>query len=72
MSQYVAIIERDEAGGYSAWVPDLPGVIAAAPSYDECLRLIREAVAFHLEGLREDGEPIPAPAAIGAETIVAA
>jgi predicted RNase H-like HicB family nuclease len=72
MSQYVAIIERDEAGGYSAWVPDLPGVIAAASTYDECLRLIREAVPFHLEGLREDGEPIPAPAAIGAETIVAA
>jgi predicted RNase H-like HicB family nuclease len=72
MSQYVVIIERDETGGYSAWAPDLPGVVAAASSYEECLRLMREAVAFHLEGLREDGQPIPPPAAIGAETIVAA
>jgi predicted RNase H-like HicB family nuclease len=47
-------------------------VIAAASSYDEVLRLMREAVGFHLEGLREDGEPIPAPTAIGAETIIAA
>jgi predicted RNase H-like HicB family nuclease len=72
MSQYVAIIERDEEGGYSAWVPDLPGVVAAASSYDEVVNLIREAVEFHLEGLREDGDPIPPPAAIGAETIIAA
>lgn len=72
MSQYVIIIERDDAGGYSAWAPDLPGVGAAAESYDEVLKLMREAVVFHLEGLREDGEPIPAPTAIGAETVVAA
>jgi len=69
---YVVIIERDEAGGYSAWAPDLPGVIAAAPSYEECLDLMREAVKFHLEGLRLHGEPIPAPAAVGAETVAAA
>ena len=69
MSQYVVIIERDEAGGYSAWAPDLPGVVAAASSYDECLALMREAVEFHLEGLREDGLPIPAPAAVGATVI---
>lgn len=72
MSQYVAIIERDDAGGFSAWAPDLPGVVAAASSYDECIRLMREAVEFHLDGLRADGAPIPAPAAVGAETIVAA
>jgi predicted RNase H-like HicB family nuclease len=69
---YVVIIERDEAGGFSAWAPDLPGVIAAADSYDECVQLMREAIEFHLDGLRQDGEPIPAPAAVGAETIVAA
>jgi predicted RNase H-like HicB family nuclease len=72
MTRYVTIIERDEEGGYSAWAPDLPGVVAAASSYDEVLKLMREAVVFHLEGLREDGEPIPAPAAVGAETIIAA
>jgi predicted RNase H-like HicB family nuclease len=69
---YLVIIERDDAGGYSSWAPDLPGVIAAAGSYDECVQLMREAIAFHLEGMRQDGEPIPAPAAVGAETIVAA
>jgi predicted RNase H-like HicB family nuclease len=72
MSRYVVIIERDEEGGYSAWAPDLPGVVAAASTYDEVVKLMHEAVEFHLEGLREDGEPIPAPAAVGAETIIAA
>lgn len=71
MSRYVVIIERDEEGGYSAWAPDLPGVVAAASSYDEVMKLMREAVEFHLEGLREDGEPIPMPTAVGAETIAA-
>jgi predicted RNase H-like HicB family nuclease len=37
MTQYLVIIERDEEGGYSAWAPDLPGVVAAASSYDEVL-----------------------------------
>jgi predicted RNase H-like HicB family nuclease len=72
VSEYVVIIERDEAGGYSAWAPDLPGVVAAASSYDGTLVLMREAVEFHLDGLREDGQPIPAPTAVGAETIIAA
>ena len=72
MTRYLVIIERDEAGGYSAWAPDLPGVVAAAASYNECLELMREAVELHLEGLREDGLPIPAPNAIGAETVIAA
>lgn len=72
MSEYVVIIERDEVGGYSAWAPDLPGVVAAAATYDETLIIMREAVEFHLEGLREDGRPIPAPTAVGAETIIAA
>lgn len=72
MTQYLIIIERDEEGGYSTWAPDLPGVVAAARSYDECLQLMREAVELHVEGLREDGEPIPTPSAVGAETVIAA
>jgi predicted RNase H-like HicB family nuclease len=72
MTQYVVIIERDEAGGYSAWAPDLPGVVAAAASYNECLELMREAVGLHLEGLREDGLPIPTPSTIGIETVTTA
>ena len=72
MIRYVVIIEQDEAGGYSAWAPDLPGVAAAAASYSECLELMREAVELHLKGLREDGLPLPAPHAIGAVTVTTA
>lgn len=72
MTGYVVIIERDEVGGYSAWAPDLPGVVAAAATYDECLELMREAVELHIDSLRQYGDPIPAPAAVGAETIAAA
>lgn len=68
-TRYVVIIERDEAGGHSAWAPDLPGVVAAAKAYDDCVRLMREAVEFHLRGLRRAGESIPVPAAVGADTI---
>lgn len=69
MTQYLVIIERDEEGGYSAWAPDLPGVVAAADTYDECLQLMREAVTFHLEGMREDGEPIPQPSTVAATVV---
>jgi predicted RNase H-like HicB family nuclease len=72
MTRYLVIIERDEEGGYSAWAPDLPGVAAAGSTYDETLTLMREAVAFHLEGMREDGDPIPVPSAVAAETVIAA
>lgn len=64
MSGYVVVIERDEAGGHSAWSPDLPGCIAAAANYDDCVQLMREAVAFHLDGMRHDGRPLPQPTAV--------
>ncbi len=64
MNGYVVVIERDDAGGYSAWSPDLPGCVAAAGEYDACVQLMREAVALHLDGLREDGEPVPQPTAV--------
>ena len=47
---------------WGAYVPDLPGVISVGDSRDEVERLIQEAIEFHLEGLREEGTPIPAPA----------
>lgn len=72
MNRYVAIVERDDAGGFSSWSPDLPGCVAAASTFDECVSLMREAVAYHLQGMREDGTPIPEPAAVGAITIDAA
>jgi predicted RNase H-like HicB family nuclease len=68
---YVIIIEGDEEGGFSSYAPDLPGVIATATTYDECVTLMREAVAFHLDGMWEDGDPIPPPTTIGVETVAA-
>ncbi len=72
MTGYVIIIEGDEDSGFSSYAPELPGVVAAASSYDECVALMREAVKFHLDGMREDGDPIPAPTIVGVETVVAA
>jgi predicted RNase H-like HicB family nuclease len=57
--QYLVIIEGDDTTGYGAYVPDLPGCIAAAETREEVEHLIREAVPFHLEGMAEVGEPIP-------------
>lgn len=58
--RYAVLIERTRTG-YSAHVPDLDGCIAAAATRDEVLALIREAIEFHLEGMRLHGEPTPAP-----------
>ncbi len=55
---YVVIIEKGESS-FGAYVPDLPGCVAAADSESEVLSLIREAIEFHLESLREEGLPIP-------------
>jgi len=59
--KYAVIIEKGE-NGYGAYVPDLPGCIAAADTKEEVKQLIHEAIEFHIEGLKEDGEPIPKPA----------
>ncbi|MDQ6832106.1 MAG: type II toxin-antitoxin system HicB family antitoxin [Chloroflexota bacterium] len=66
--QYLVIIEGDDATGYGAYVPDLPGCIAAAETREEVEQLIREAVPFHLEGMAEVGDPIP-PATSRAITV---
>ena len=58
MIQYAVVIERSGTG-YGAYVPDLPGCVAVGATLAETERLIREAVEFHLEGLREDGIPVP-------------
>ena len=58
--KYLVIIEGHE-GSYSAYVPDLPGCVAAAATREETLQLMHEAIAMHLEGMQEDGEPIPQP-----------
>ena len=58
--RYAVVIEKGE-GNYGAYVPDLPGCVATGDSIEEVEREIQEAIQFHLEGLREDGQPIPEP-----------
>lgn len=58
--RYAFVIEKAE-GNYSAYVPDLPGCVATGKTVEETEQQIREAVEFHLEGMREDGLPIPEP-----------
>lgn len=60
MRRYAIVIE-DAGPNLSAYVPDLPGCIAAGDTAEEVSRLIREGIALHLEGLAEDGLPIPEP-----------
>lgn len=72
MNGYVVVVERAEDGTYGAWSPDLLGCVATAQSYEECVALMREAIAGHLHVMREHGEPIPEPRAVAALTITAA
>lgn len=58
--EYVVIFEEDN-DSCSAYVPDLPGCIAAGDTIEEVRTLIAEAIAFHIEGLREDGDVVPLP-----------
>jgi predicted RNase H-like HicB family nuclease len=58
--RYAIVIEKAESN-YSAYVPDLPGCVATGVSLEEVEAEIREAIEFHLEGMRDDGVPIPIP-----------
>lgn len=58
--QYTVIVEQGDTS-WGAYVPDLPGCIAAGETREEVLQLIREAIDFHIEGLRESGARIPVP-----------
>ena len=57
--RYAIVIEKAE-GNYSAYAPDLPGCVATGATISEVESEMREAIAFHVEGLREDGLPVPA------------
>ena len=59
--QYLVIVEKGPKS-FGAYVPDLPGCIAAGETREEVLELIHEAIEFHIEGLKEDGLPVPPPA----------
>ena len=58
--RYLVVVEEGPKS-FGAYVPDLPGCIAAGETREEVLTLIREAIEFHLEGLKEDGQRIPRP-----------
>lgn len=62
--QFTVIIEKGDTS-WGAYVPDLPGCIAAGETREEVLALIREAIEFHIEGLREQGETVPEPHSFG-------
>lgn len=58
--KYAVIIEKAE-NNYSAYAPDIPGCIAVGNTLEETKQMIQEAIEFHLEGMREEGLPIPEP-----------
>ncbi|HWQ95296.1 MAG TPA: type II toxin-antitoxin system HicB family antitoxin [Gammaproteobacteria bacterium] len=58
--RYMVILEQGPTS-YGAYVPDLPGCVAAGETKDEAIKLIQEAIEFHLEGLQEEGLPVPEP-----------
>jgi predicted RNase H-like HicB family nuclease len=62
VTQYVVVHERTSTS-YGAYVPDLPGCVATGKTLDAVRKLIREAIAFHIEGMRLGGEPVPEPSA---------
>ena len=64
MIRYMVVIERGESS-WGAHVPDLPGCVAVGETRDEVIRLIREAIVLHIEGLKSEGLPVPKPSSEG-------
>jgi predicted RNase H-like HicB family nuclease len=62
--KYLVVVEKSE-NGFGAYVPDLPGCVAAAKTREEIVTLIQEAIEFHIEGLRKSGDPVPKPTSQG-------
>lgn len=63
MSEYIVVFERAEDGGWGAYLPDLPGVVALGASRDEVTERIREAVDAYAREMAELGQPLPKPVA---------
>lgn len=70
MRGYVVIFEGDDASGFSAYAPDLPGVVAAGDTREETEQLMRGAMAEHIMILRQNGDPVPEPADAAGVSIV--
>lgn len=63
--RYLILIEGGPPSNYSAWSPDLPGCVATGQTLEQVEKQMREAIAFHLQGLAEEGAPIPDPSGSG-------
>lgn len=63
MKKYAIVVERAKKN-YAAYVPDLPGCVATGETIEEVEKLLREAIALHVTGLREDGLPVPEPSSV--------
>jgi predicted RNase H-like HicB family nuclease len=61
--RYAIVIEKAD-GNYSAYVPDLPGCVATGDTVEATEREIRDAIRFHIDGLKDDGLPVPQPTSI--------
>lgn len=69
MPAYIGLIRKDDSSDFGVEFPDFPGCVTAGRTLDEARRMAPEALALHIEGMEEDGEQIPAPAAL--DTIMA-
>ncbi len=66
MGSYVALIHKDRNSDYGVSFPDVPGCIAVGETLDEAREMAAEALAFHFEGMIEDGTPLPEPSTLEA------
>ncbi len=65
VERYLILIEGGPPSNYSAWSPDLLGCVSTGDTLQECVSEMREAIAFHLDGMRADDDPIPEPTGPG-------
>lgn len=66
MTTYIALLRKDDASDFGVDFPDFPGCVTAGTTLDEARRLAAEALALHVDGLIEDGEPLPTPSGLDA------
>jgi predicted RNase H-like HicB family nuclease len=66
MTEYIALLHKDRDSDYDVSFPDFPGCITAGKTLEEARRMAAEALAFHIEGIIEDGDAIPAPSTLDA------
>ena len=72
MLEYTVIYEQANDGGWGAYAPDLPGLDVVGDTLEDAEQLIREGIAIHIAGLKEDGLPVPNPTTLAARVAVAA